>query len=93
MNSSKILKISYSKSFDKQLDKAPLEVKKAFLKRKELFQKDNFHPLLKNHSLQGLFKGHYTININGDWRAMYIKVDNDSILFTAIGTHSQLYRK
>ncbi|GAI64559.1 unnamed protein product, partial [marine sediment metagenome] len=33
-----------------------------------------------------------SINITGDWRALYSKPDKDIIIFEALGIHSQLYR-
>jgi addiction module RelE/StbE family toxin len=51
------------------------------------------HPILKNHYLIGQLKGYRSININGDWRAIFEELDNSQIAyFVAIGTHSQLYR-
>lgn len=83
--------INYSKKFEKQLKKAPLEIKIAFRNRRELFIQDPFHPQLNNHQLTGKFKGSRSINITGDWRAIYSEF-NDSIIFEMLGTHSQLYK-
>ena len=83
--------INYSRKFDKQLKRAPLEVKTAFLKRRELFIQDQFHQQLNNHKLSGKFKNYRSINITGDWRAIYSEYD-DTIVFEILGTHSQLYK-
>jgi mRNA-degrading endonuclease YafQ of YafQ-DinJ toxin-antitoxin module len=34
----------------------------------------------------------YSINITGDWRAIYMPINNNEVLFIAFGTHSQLYK-
>lgn len=88
-------RIDYDKKFLKQLKKAPLEVKKAFVERFKLFLKEPFHPTLNNHSLTGNYDGFRSINVTGDWRAIYSEqIGEDSkriITFHFIGTHSQLY--
>lgn len=88
---SKIRKIDYSRRFGKQFKKASLEIKKAFRHRLDLFTEDPFNPLLNNHSLSGRFIGQRSINITGDWRAIYI-VEQNTVIFIALGTHSQLYK-
>jgi addiction module RelE/StbE family toxin len=60
----------------------------------EIFIQDEFNPILNNHSLKGKFAGYQSININGDWRALYsIQTINTKIIiiFEVLGTHSQLY--
>lgn len=87
--------IDFSRRFDKQLKKAPLEIKIAFRKRFALFLKDPFHPLLRNHALTGQLSGYRSINITGDWRAIYsehFEGIESVITFEVFGTHSQLYK-
>lgn len=88
--------IDYSKKFDKELKKAPLETKIAFRNRLELFLEEPNHPQLNNHKLSGKLTGYRSINITGDWRALYSEYidenENKSIIFEMIGTHSQLYK-
>lgn len=87
--------VRYSKRFQKELERAPLKVLKAFRKRRELFLLDPSHPQLHDHALAGNYVGYRSINVSGDWRALYTKesLDADNIItFKALGTHSQLYR-
>lgn len=91
----KINRIDFSTPFDKQLKKSPLEIKIAFRKRLEIFIQDSTNPQLHDHQLSGKLKNYRSINITGDWRAIYLpSKDNNgiTITFIAIGTHSQLYR-
>jgi addiction module RelE/StbE family toxin len=91
----KISKINFSTPFDKQLNKSPLEIKIAFRKRLEMFIEGPANLQLHDHQLLGKLKNYRSININGDWRAIYLmsKENNETIAtFIAIGTHSQLYR-
>jgi mRNA-degrading endonuclease YafQ of YafQ-DinJ toxin-antitoxin module len=41
--------------------------------------------------LTGEYAGLYSINITGDIRALYEKIDDTYAIFGFIGTHSQLY--
>lgn len=88
-------KINYSRKFDKQLRKAPLEIKIAFRNRLSLFLENPLHSQLSNHKLTGKYSGYRSINITGDWRAIYSEIENREnkiIVFEAMGTHSQLYK-
>lgn len=87
--------VKYSQPFNKQLKKAPLKIKKAFLKRREMFLQNPFHSQLNNHKLTGQFSDYRSINITGDWRAIYWEyvIDGEKVvLFEVLGTHSQLYK-
>lgn len=87
--------IYYSKGFEKDLKKVPGDIKKAWLKRLTLFIDNPSHPHLHNHSLSGNYIGYRSININGDWRALYVEEQDTQrliVTFKAIGTHSQLYK-
>lgn len=85
------MSINFAKAFGKQYEKANQKIKSAFDERLELFLLDQFHPLLNNHALTGKYKGLRSINITGDWRAIYSK-HKDSIIFELLGTHGQLYK-
>jgi addiction module RelE/StbE family toxin len=90
-----LARIDFSKRFDKQLKHAPLEIQKSFRNKFALFLQNQFHPQLNNHALTGKLKDRRSINITGDWRAIYSSSDgngNHVILFEILGTHSQLYK-
>lgn len=55
------------------------------------FLKDSHHPLLDNHSLNGEWLGHKSINVTGDIRAVFEEISEGCIEFVAIGSHSELY--
>ncbi|MBU1327344.1 type II toxin-antitoxin system RelE/ParE family toxin [Patescibacteria group bacterium] len=89
------MRIDYSRPFLKQLRKTPVEVRKVFQSRLDLFVSNPHHPLLRNHKLTGKYQGCRSINITGDWRAIYEERDElfePYILFLTLGTHNQLYR-
>jgi len=87
------MQINFSTKFIKMLNKAPENIKKAFHKKRCFFILDYNNPILNNHKLSGKLKNHRSINISGDWRAIYCTNDSHkSVIFCLIGTHSELYR-
>ena len=87
------LRLIYSDPVSKYIDTSKIMV--TFEKRIELFLTDPFNFQLRNHQLTGKLKKYRSINITGDWRALYSsnKIDKENvIIFEAIGTHSQLYK-
>jgi addiction module RelE/StbE family toxin len=54
-----------------------------------IFISNRFHPLLNNHPLNGKYTGYRSINITGDWRAIF-KDDGKAVVFITLGKHSQL---
>lgn len=90
-----IKRIDFSTKFLKQYKKIPIETKRAWIKRFALFSQDPSNQQLNNHPLTGKLKGFRSINITGDWRAIYSERRNGDkiiIIFEALGTHSQLYK-
>lgn len=85
------MEIKYNPRFHKQYAKSNKKVKTAFNSRLKLFLQNSHHPLLRNHALTGDYKGYRSINITGDWRAIYLE-HGEIIIFEALGTHSQLYK-
>jgi addiction module RelE/StbE family toxin len=86
------MEIKYSRQFIKEFKKCPVKIKSNFKKRLEFFINDKYLPILNNHPLNGEYDNCRSINITGDWRAIFREADNGEIIyFHAIGTHSQLY--
>ena len=86
------MEIQYSRNFIKEFRKCPENIKNSFKIRLSVFIQDEHSPILKNHILIGKFKGYSSINITGDWRAIFKAAENNElIIFTDIGTHSKLY--
>jgi addiction module RelE/StbE family toxin len=85
------LKIEYTKKFRKQYSKLNPEVRRQFKSRQRLWLKDPYNSQLHLHMLTGEYAGLYSINITGDIRALYEKIDDTYVIFGFIGSHSQLY--
>ena len=84
--------VNYSKNFIKQLKKSPKKIRAQLISRIEIFIQNPGHPSLHNHSLSGEYAGYRSINLNGDWRAIYMPMSENEVLFITLGTHSQLYK-
>ncbi len=82
--------ISRHRKFVKKFVKLPLKVRIKFEQRLLVFISDPFSKELNNHSVENRFSGCRSINVSGDYRAIY-KFENDIALFVNIGTHSELY--
>lgn len=83
--------VLYSKRFGKMYSKMRLKTQQQFKERRNLFLKEPFHPLLDNHPLKGEYAGCRSINVTGDYRAVYYHERADVVRFIAIGTHNELY--
>jgi mRNA-degrading endonuclease YafQ of YafQ-DinJ toxin-antitoxin module len=86
------MNISSSRNFDKQFRKLPEKVQNQFSKRLQLFLKDSGNLQLNLHKLSGKYDELWSINITGDVRAVFDRSFQNTILFVAIGPHSELYK-
>lgn len=80
-----------SKSFDKKFKKLSNKIQSQVKERTILFKSDPFDSRLNNHILHGEMKMIRSINITGDLRILYEEIDDDSVRFIDIDTHSNLY--
>ena len=85
------MNIVYHKIFLKDYKQLSPTQKEKLEKRLRLFFLDEFNPILNNHPLKGKYLGYRSINVTGDLRAIYKKIDNTA-LFVTIDSHSNLYK-
>jgi len=85
------MKVEYHKKFLKIFKNLPIKIKNKFYERLLLLEKDPYHPLLNNHSIDPIYPGWRSINITGDYRALYEQMADNHVKFMRIGTHSELY--
>ena len=85
------MKIIFHKNFEKQYVKLSEGLKNKVKARIAIFQGEQYNIILNNHALHGKFTGYRSINATGDIRIIYKMVDNNSVIFTDIGSHSKLY--
>jgi len=86
------MNVIFHKRFDKMASKLPSKIKAKMVERITTFSKDPLAHMLRNHALNTPYEGSYSIDVTGDYRAIYFLVDNQTAMFTHIGTHSQLYK-
>ena len=83
--------LRFTATFKKQYKKLPKAFQTQFDERLRLFTVDATDARLRVHPLQGAFAGYWSMNVNGDFRAIYHRIGDDVVIFALIGTHSQLY--
>lgn len=87
-----MLQVTQSKQFERDYKKLPLHIQQKFDTRLYLFLSNPMNPLLNKHCLHGKYKKYFSINITGDYRAIFSYLSENQIEFQRIGTHSQLYK-
>ncbi len=83
--------IKTSRDYDKSFAKKDKFIQKKALARIKLFMQDPNNILLKNHALEGEYKGERSFNVTGDYRIIFYYTDKDTVVFSDIGTHPELY--
>lgn len=66
-----IMEIRYRKSYQKDFQKLPAKIKVVAVRRIQKFIDDPFDPQLNNHALKGVLSHFRSINITGDYRAIF----------------------
>ena len=82
--------IVFHSTFEKKFKKILPKVQNHFYNRLVLFKKNKFSPILNNHRVEKRFPGCRSINVTGDYRAIF-KEEKDTYIFINIGRHSELY--
>jgi addiction module RelE/StbE family toxin len=86
------MRVEFHKYFEKQFKKLPRKIQAQFNERLLLLISDPSHPLLRVHQLNGEKYPCKSMNVNADYRALFINTD-DCLKFFEIGSHSELYEK
>ncbi len=86
------MSIDFTKVFNKQFEKLTEKRQKQARASVALFLQDAAAPSLRNHTLKGEWLGYRSISAGGDLRLHFKVVNKSTVLFVAIGTHSQLYK-
>lgn len=83
--------VIYSKKFQKNYKKLPRKLQEQFKQRRNLFLENQFDPILNNHLLHDPYAGCRSINVMGDYRAIYYHENPDIVRFIAVDTHHNLF--
>ncbi len=82
---------TFSKNFKKSFKKKDKFVQEKARERIRLLREDPSNVLLNNHKLHGEYEGSSSINITGNFRAVFKYIKADHVVFSDIGTHPELY--
>ncbi len=85
------MQLDFTKKFWKQYHKLPANFQKQFDARLQLFITDASDARLRIHPLKASYAGYWSMDVNGDLRALFRRDGDQIIIFALIGTHSQLY--
>lgn len=85
------MKVYLSKYFLKQ-DCKLKSIQAETEERLALFSVDPTNIILNNHALTGKLRGYRSINITGDYRAIYELVAPETAHFIDLDKHSNLYK-
>lgn len=86
--------VRFTEKFRKQYNTADVRIRNRFDICLEKFIKNPLDLELRNHELHGALQGFKSIDITGDWRAVFSETTGGEIIFyfAALGTHAQLYK-
>jgi len=83
--------IGFHKNFRKKYKKLNKKTKEKLKDRLDIFLNDQYDPILENHPLKGKYADFRSINITGDFRAIYKYKSNEKCIFVDVDTHSNLF--
>ncbi|MBI2030183.1 type II toxin-antitoxin system mRNA interferase toxin, RelE/StbE family [Candidatus Kaiserbacteria bacterium] len=77
--------------FERQSKKLSHTLRDKMWERIAVLSVEEFNPLLNNHKLGHPYQEYRSINITGDYRLVYRRIDASTLYLRAVGTHHQLY--
>ena len=86
------MNVDFSKTFNKQFEKLPLKKQVLAKAAVGVYLQDLNAASLRNHPLKGEWLGYHSISAGGDLRLHFKMINENTVLFVAVGSHSQLYK-
>lgn len=83
--------IETSSLFRRQFKKLPIEIKHKALRREKVFVNDPFDTRLGTHKLGGKRNGEWAYWVDYSYRITFFFLGQNRVLYTAVGTHDQVY--
>ena len=78
-------------NFKKSFRKKDKFIQKKARERIRIFREDPFNAVLNNHALTGEYKDERSFNVTGDYRIIFYYANENTVVFSDIGTHPELY--
>ena len=85
------MRIETHKSYDKMWVKLNHKQQLKVLATLKMFLGGQNGAKLRIHQLKGKYYPQYSISVSGDLHIHFLKINDDTIVLTMVGTHSQLY--
>ena len=86
------MRFNSRRKFRRQYKKLPAKIQKKFDEQVDLFRNNPTDRRLNIHNLQGDKKPLVSMNVTGDYRALFVWETKERVRFHQIGTHSELYQ-
>lgn len=86
------MNVDFTKAFDKQFSRLSTKKQEQMRSIVALFLENPNAPSLRNHALKGEWSEYRSISVGGDLRLHFKIISANTIVFVAVGTHSQLYK-
>jgi addiction module RelE/StbE family toxin len=86
------MKVIFHSHFIKKYSKLSKNIRAKTDEKLFLFETDTRNPILNTHQLNGVWKDHWSINITGNIRAVFIFIANDTVQFVEVDNHNNLYK-
>ena len=84
------MRVIFHGNFRKKFGKLSVAIQEKFRERLTFFLRNTRDPILNNHSVGKAFPGCRSINVTGDYRAIF-REEGEAVIFITIGTHADLY--
>ena len=84
--------VDFTKGFNKQFEKLPRKSQERAKAAVKLFLQNIKAPSLRIHALKGEWLCYHSVSAGGDIRLHFKKINQNTVLFVAVGSHSQLYK-
>lgn len=86
------MEVKYHKKFNKRFYKLTPKLRKKVAEKIELFKKDPFNPILRNHALTGALYERRSFSVTGNIRVIFKPYDNYVVVVMLdVGIHNQVY--
>jgi len=86
-----MISVITTKDYDKSFKKKDKFVQGKAIERTKLFRRDPFNIVLNNHALKGEYSSRRSFNVTGDYRIIFFHINENTVVFSDIGTHPELY--
>ena len=83
-----IRKILVSHLFEKNFKRLPKQIQVLTEKKRVLFCKNAFHPLLQTHKLSGVLQNDWAYSVKREYRIHFYFIDDTTVMYVNIGTHN-----